>query len=295
MDMDKTAIGVIEIDDSTQMISAPASEATQMAMNVDCPVCRTPNPPSETYCIDCGFLLSSEPIGVAVDAEQPDYGKLVTTDGAREFMLHIGENSVGRENVDILLSHNTVSRSHATVTVDNSGAFVTDNGSTNGTSVDGQKVAAGERFELKDGSEVMFGSFVLKYDAPATQPSDSEEQEEQYAPSEAAFELEEEAEESPAPVARIISKDGVLSFDIHDGVNTIGRREADNAIRIPDPYCSGRHADIEHVDGVFTITDIGSTNGTAVNGERLEIDSPCDLHDGDEITFGQTTFRFEVA
>lgn len=295
MDMDKTAIGVIEINGSTQMISAPASEATQMAMNVDCPVCRTPNPPSETYCIDCGFLLNSEPAGVAVDVEQPDYGKLVTTDSAREFMLHSGENSVGRENVDILLSHNTVSRSHATVTVDSSGAFVTDNGSTNGTLIDGQKVAAGERFKLKDGSEVIFGSFVLKYEAPAVQPSDPGEPQEQESASNADIQPDDDIEDSTSAVARLISKDGVLSFDIHDGVNTIGRREADNEIRIPDPYCSGRHADIAYTDGVFTITDIGSTNGTSVNGTRLEIDSPCELHDGDEITLGQTTFRFEVA
>ncbi len=68
MDMDKTAIGVMDAGEATQMMSAPAANATQMAMNVDCPVCHTPNPPSETYCIDCGFLLSSAPIGRGGDA-----------------------------------------------------------------------------------------------------------------------------------------------------------------------------------------------------------------------------------
>jgi len=64
---------------------------------------------------------------------------------------------------------------------------------------------------------------------------------------------------------------------------------------MPDPYCSGRHADLTFADGKFTLTDVGSTNGTLVNGVKLEIDAPREVQEGDEITLGRTVFRLEVA
>jgi pSer/pThr/pTyr-binding forkhead associated (FHA) protein len=329
MDMDKTAIGVMEADEPTQALNVgpgqpnvgpghvvpdPQVNATQMAMNVDCPVCKTPNPPSETYCIDCGFLLTSAPVSVAETPETPSVGKLITTDGTREFPLNMGANTVGRENADVLLAHNTVSRNHATVTVENGAAWVVDAGSTNGTAVAGQRIAPGEKAELTDGCDVMFGSFVLKYQAPAqseepteggeqraeseepiaegAEPrADSEEPVELLAQSEIAEEPKEApTEEAVAPVGKLVSKDGTLSFDLHDGTNSIGRREGDNEIVIPDPYCSGRHAELSFADGKFTLTDIGSTNGTFVNGVKLEIDAPREVQGNDEITLGRTVF-----
>jgi pSer/pThr/pTyr-binding forkhead associated (FHA) protein len=88
----------------------------------------------------------------------------------------------------------------------------------------------------------------------------------------------------------LVSKDGAYSFDIHAGTNTVGRRETDNDIVIPDPYCSGRHADLAFAEGKFTLTDVGSTNGTFVNGVKLDANAPRDLVEGDEITLGRTVF-----
>lgn len=312
MDMDKTAIGVLEADERTQMVTAPVSNATQMAMNVDCPICHTPNPPSETYCIDCGFLLSSEMVTVAEMPEVPSVGKLVTMDGTREFPLNAGANTVGRENADILLVHNTVSRKHATVTVEDGGAWVEDAGSTNGTVVAGQRIAPGEKAELTDGCEATFGSFALKYQAPAESGERRVESEEpgepsaeagtsELEPGEDMFDLgpavEEMPEEEPEVklAGRLVSKDGALSFEIHDGTNTVGRREGDNDIVIPDPYCSGRHADLSFADGKFTLTDVGSSNGTFVNGVKLDVDAPREVQGSDEITLGRTVFRLETS
>lgn len=323
MDMEKTALGVttdrpgfVTPDEKTQMMSAPVANATQMAMNVDCPVCHTQNPPSETYCIDCGFLLTGSPITVAEVPEQPAMGKLITPDGTREFPLNSGANSVGRENADVLLAHNTVSRRHATVTVEDGHAFAEDAGSTNGTYVDGKKLAPDEKAELTDGCDVVFGSFSLKYQAPAEsveQRVESEEPAEAEKPVEAPEAVPESDDEAPevepeaaaeepsveaaiaAPVGRLIAKDGSCSLEIHAGANTIGRREGDNDIVVPDPYCSGRHADLACEDGKFVLTDIGSTNGTAVNGVKLEAHTPRELNDADEITLGRMVFKLEVA
>jgi pSer/pThr/pTyr-binding forkhead associated (FHA) protein len=70
------------------------------------------------------------------------------------------------------------------------------------------------------------------------------------------------------------------------GPVVIGRsREAD--LVIDDPYASDFHARIAPEDGGFRIQDMGSTNGTFVNGDRLG--TPATVGPGDEIRIGRTT------
>ena len=45
------------------------------------------------------------------------------------------------------------------------------------------------------------------------------------------------------------------------------------------------HAQIERKDGVYYIQDLGSSNGTFVNGTKLEANKPCVIEDGDKIAF----------
>lgn len=310
-DFEKTAIGAFDTGEATQMGVPQMSNATQYAANVECPVCKTANPPSEMYCIDCGFLLSSAPVGVEDAPEVKSYGKMVASDGTREFALKPGENSVGREAADVLLGHGTVSRKHAKITVENGKAYVEDLGSTNGTTLDGRKLAPGEKAEMADGAEVVFGSAALKYVAPEVveeveQVEDAEVEVTEMAMEAAcevvetgeAVEVEEAAEEAepePAVVGSLVSQDGSTCFELRPGTYTIGRRQGANDIVIPDPYCSGRHADLSVEDGKFTLTDVGSTNGTQVNGVKLEANTPRAVVPGDEITFGQAVFTIEVA
>ena len=47
------------------------------------------------------------------------------------------------------------------------------------------------------------------------------------------------------------------------------------------------HAAIERSDDVLTLVDMGSSNGTSLNGQRLVPDQPRVLRDGDEIRFGK--------
>lgn len=64
---------------------------------------------------------------------------------------------------------------------------------------------------------------------------------------------------------------------------TIGRRDDDNDLQLPDPMVSSRHAVIEWSDGEFTLFDRGSTNGTEVDGIRLPVEVPHPLDDGSVI------------
>jgi hypothetical protein len=54
----------------------------------------------------------------------------------------------------------------------------------------------------------------------------------------------------------------------------------------PDLGVSRHQARIQRTGDVFSITDVGSTNGTFVNGKALEYNQPVDLHDGDSVAFG---------
>jgi pSer/pThr/pTyr-binding forkhead associated (FHA) protein len=71
-------------------------------------------------------------------------------------------------------------------------------------------------------------------------------------------------------------------------VIVIGRHSASDLRFDPnhDLDVSGRHAEIRETEGKFTIRDTGSTNGTFLNGERLQQGQDVELHEGDKIRFG---------
>jgi len=54
-----------------------------------------------------------------------------------------------------------------------------------------------------------------------------------------------------------------------------------------DESVSRRHAEIRRVGDDYVVVDAGSTNGTRLNGQRLEPGQPTRLHDGDHVTLGR--------
>ena len=79
------------------------------------------------------------------------------------------------------------------------------------------------------------------------------------------------------------------SYEIAADV-TIGRNKRCE-ICIDDPFLSARHAEILVRDKVCFLHDLGSTNGTLLNGEEVKGD-PIELINGDKITFGSLSFIF---
>jgi Protein of unknown function (DUF3662)/FHA domain len=69
---------------------------------------------------------------------------------------------------------------------------------------------------------------------------------------------------------------------------TIGRL-ADCDIVLTDKGASRKHAQLKLRDGAWTITDLGSTNGTRLNGQTIQ---SRELSDGDKITIGTTVLEF---
>ena len=70
-------------------------------------------------------------------------------------------------------------------------------------------------------------------------------------------------------------------------------RELDNDFVIPDRECSRHHAQVFQSQGVYYLIDVGSTNGTYVDGKRLVPQNPMRLRSGTTVQIGQQTWRFE--
>jgi hypothetical protein len=88
---------------------------------------------------------------------------------------------------------------------------------------------------------------------------------------------------------RLVANDG-RTYPLSVGSTVIGRGDQAN-LRLPDVGISRRHARLDYDGAQVVLTDLGSTNGTMVNGQRV---SAVALNPGDMIQLGTTTLTFRV-
>lgn len=74
-----------------------------------------------------------------------------------------------------------------------------------------------------------------------------------------------------------------------EGEVIIGRAP-DCAVSIDDEFSSNLHAKVYQAEGRYYVEDLGSTNGTYVNGRRINY--PTELRGGDSIKIGRTVIEF---
>ena len=87
--------------------------------------------------------------------------------------------------------------------------------------------------------------------------------------------------------AQLVPRFGVASnqaYTLSQRITTVGREDI-NDIALPDSEVSRRHARIVMEDGVYTLEDLGSTNGTFIDGQRIQ--NPVQLRHGMTIDFGE--------
>ena len=84
------------------------------------------------------------------------------------------------------------------------------------------------------------------------------------------------------------------SYVLTNDSYTVGRSDTAD-ICIPEPTISGHHCTfIKDEEGNYFLKDEGSTNGTRINGEKLEeTDDPVKLNNGDLLQFGNIEVLFE--
>lgn len=283
-DPNRTQLGTAPVADPnrTVMGGAPSLNATVTIKPVQCPVCKSFNPPGIAWCNDCGLIFDKSLDGDAFGAPAVQLPVLVETTG-REHALRPGPNVIGRAG-DVALDDPRVSRRHAAVTLHRDGLVTAaDLGSTNGTKLGGEPLGTGQT-EIADGAVLSLGGLELRLSLPGVaqrtvQPLSGRTVAVPVAPS------------VGRPVA-FLDFDG-RSEPLAPGQRTFGRR-AECDIVIADPYVSGKHGLFEVDDeGVF-LTDTGSTNGTVLNEAKLPADARTRLAEGDVIRLGgvEITVRF---
>jgi FHA domain len=95
-----------------------------------------------------------------------------------------------------------------------------------------------------------------------------------------------------APRLRVESAAGLrdgVAYDLSDGA-VLGRGDQVD-IQLEDSFASTNHARLLPQGDVVVLEDLGSTNGTYLNGEPLR--GPQPLHAGDRIRIGDSEFTFE--
>jgi hypothetical protein len=92
---------------------------------------------------------------------------------------------------------------------------------------------------------------------------------------------------------QIVALSGPLagrSFLLGDVPLSLGRTP-ENTVIIASPLASRRHAELRHEGDGYVLYDLGSSNGTSVNGQRVQ---SMRLSPGDVITIGDESFRFDA-
>jgi len=95
-----------------------------------------------------------------------------------------------------------------------------------------------------------------------------------------------------APILRVLTAAGLrdgAAYDLSEGA-LLGRSDTAD-IRLEDSFASGSHAELTPHGDTVVVEDLGSTNGTFLNGQPLA--GPQPLRSGDRIRIGDSEFAFE--
>ncbi|MGM0574845.1 MAG: FHA domain-containing protein [Myxococcota bacterium] len=179
---------------------------------------------------------------------------------------------VGRHpSCDLHVTDPTVSRRHCEFLWSDGAVEVHDLGSTAGTFVNGHRI---DRAAVTDSDRVTCGNLDVRlagdvHDASAPQPAAA-----------AAGEWS----------LVYVDRDGFemrLALDPTEPPVVVGRHPKVD-LQVHHPTVSRRHAELGWVDGRLEVRDLGSSAGTAVNGQRIE---RAILQPGDEVHMGEKAFR----
>ncbi len=264
------------------IMTAQAAEQANRTMAFQlapCALCGTPAVIGEGFCTRCGLQSGTKP------GPQPGShsGPVLRLQSGQRYLLS-GIATVGRDAADITLADASVSRVHATLTIDTAGnVSVTEAGSTNGTLLDGQLLRKGIPVYAKNGSIIQFGAVKGTFELPVVAT---------------AGDLPATPEVKPLAVgaagdrrATLLAKDGRV-IPIIDTVFTVGRRPGNLLCITDDQFISGTHAELVWRNGQTFVVDKNSTNGTFVNDQKLGSGSEKVLESGDRIKFGTSTYLF---
>jgi pSer/pThr/pTyr-binding forkhead associated (FHA) protein len=270
-----------------------------------------------TQMFDSGaFADLARPIGQK-GARTRSGGRLVCLTDGREYSVGSGPLSFGRDaGSDVVVSGNEVSRNHAEIRNEADGYLLLDL-SVNGTYVNGERI--GKTHTLARADVIRIGNDEFRFYADASEtasagaaPVESAPRQPETAsppaaaPPGAAQRLsdtmhgipEEPQRNTPpapeaAPLASLLFRSGEFKgrrLPIRVPVANIGRGDYNDVV-ISDASVSTMHAKLQRREAIWILSDLGSTNGTFVEGERLS--GEVALTPGTTLRFGDVIALFE--
>lgn len=259
-----------------------------------CPSCGHQVPTGDRFCGQCGNRMDVGDAGAPglstgktmfFSGVQPSgRAKLIlirgdSSDGV-SYQLNGTEHVAGRVEGAILFADDPlVSPRHANFICRDSKLFVRDEGSVNGIFM---RIKA--PVTMDPGSTFLIGEQLLQVEAcaPDLGPQPDAEGTYFYASPRRASKMK--------LVQRLRGGETGIIFRARGDSVSMGREG--NDVNFPDdPFISGRHAEVSiAADGRFTLTDLGSKNGTFVR-----IDNEAQLFNGDFVFLGQQLLRVELS
>lgn len=267
-----------------------------------------------TQLFDSGAFADLVPPKSAKPAAGRTGGRLVCLTDGREYTVGPAPLSLGRDaSATVVVAGQEVSRHHAEIRSEPDGYVLVDL-SVNGTYVNGERI--GKRHVLARADVIRIGNDEFRFyaDAGSTPSAPPPEAQEPTDPPPAGAsqrlsdtmlgipvpsgESEPERRNTPpspaaAPLASFLFRSGELKghrLPIKVPVVNIGRGDYNDVV-IADPSVSTMHAKLQRRDSIWILTDLGSTNGTFVEGERLKGEVP--LGPGTTLKFGDVAALFE--
>src|SRR5688572_171804 len=226
-------------------------------------------------------------------------GRIVSLTDGREYKVGVRPLVFGREAAaDVVVAGSDVSRRHAELQIRGDGYWLADM-SANGSYVNGERVR-GER-RLGRGDVIRMGDEEFRFHAdsdpepapaPLPPPPGAEQRLHDTLFGVPAFKPEPSRIPAPAaagPLASLLVRSGPLKgerMQIRVPIANVGRADYNDVV-LPDPSVSTMHAKLQSRGGVWMLSDLGSTNGTFVDGELVSGEMP--LGPGATIRFGEVS------
>ena len=230
-------------------------------------------------------------------------GRVVSLTDGREYVITGASLVFGREaGCDVVVSGKDVSRRHAEIVHTPRGYVVVDS-STNGTFVNEEQVQGQRILARTDVIRIGEEQFRFYAEAPALPASSPPAGGPAVSPAQLKHTVHGMEAVAPPPLPRP-SSPAFASFLVRSGglmgqrlpvktpVVNLGRADY-NDIVLPDPSISTSHAKLQRREGVWVLVDLDSTNGTFVEGERVQGEAP--LGPGAMVRLGDVQLLFEPA
>ena len=193
--------------------------------------------------------------------------------GCNQIAENGGSLSIGRKNgaADIVISNTSLSKVHATLSLQGDRLQIDDNHSSNGTKINGVRLTPGRPASLKVNDQIALGEVSLTLQSAAKDAN-----------------AETSLSQGATGILENLDHGIHLPFNLQPGVNLIlGRKSAHAQLVIDNTSVSKTHASISNAKGGILITDLNSANGTKINNQRVQPGVPTPLKTGDILQLGE--------